>query len=65
MVTELPVTAKVAARALEIRRSLATRIPTVDLFIAATASVSGLPLVHRDSHFQSISSKLLHQQPLG
>ena len=60
-----PLTNKAATRAREIRQACQERLPTVDALIAATASVRGLTLVHRDPHFQSIPQLFLNQLSIG
>lgn len=54
----------IVGRAVEIRRACPGRLPTVDSLIAATASLHGLTLVHRDPHFESIPLKFLRQESL-
>ena len=55
---------KVARKAVELRRKAGKRVPAVDSLIAASASVSGAILVHRDPHFLSIPEAELAQQVL-
>jgi predicted nucleic acid-binding protein len=58
------VTDQICQRALELRLASAKRLPAVDSLIAATASVHGAILVHRDPHFLDIPKELLSQEML-
>ena len=60
----IPVDEKISHQAITLREATTFRLPTVDGLIAATAVVHDLTLVHRDSHFASIPSKLLFQTQL-
>lgn len=60
----VPVDENVAFRATTLRQGTWPRLPGVDAIIAATASVQGAVLVHRDAHFLSISDDLLNQELL-
>jgi predicted nucleic acid-binding protein len=51
----------VVDRAWEIRRATPTRLPTVDAFIAACASVRGATLIHADEHMAAIPTSLVSQ----
>jgi predicted nucleic acid-binding protein len=53
---------RVAARACEIRVAATARVPLADALIAASASVLGATLVHRDPHFAAIPVELLAQE---
>lgn len=55
----LEVDEPVAHRAIELRQASTRRIPTVDSLIAATASLHGLTLVHRDPHLAAVPASLL------
>lgn len=57
-------TVPISMKAVELRRKAAGRVPTIDSLIAASASVSGAILVHRDPHFLSIPESELSQQAL-
>lgn len=59
------VDASVALRAISLRQSIASRLPGIDSIIAATASLYGAILVHRDAHFLSIPDDLLQQEVVG
>jgi predicted nucleic acid-binding protein len=61
LLKSLPLDARIVGRAVEIRRARPNRLPTVDALIAATASLHGLVLVHRDPHFEYIPRKFLRQ----
>jgi predicted nucleic acid-binding protein len=50
----LPVDERVAARAVELRRAARSRVPLVDLLIAAAADLRGATLVHRDPHMLAL-----------
>ncbi|HZM02835.1 MAG TPA: PIN domain-containing protein [Candidatus Saccharimonadales bacterium] len=47
---------------LRIRSS--NRVPSMDILIAATASLQSATLVHRDPHFAAIPARLLKQETL-
>lgn len=51
----------VARAAIALRNQATVRVATVDLLIAATASVHGATLVHRDAHFSAIPAEHLSQ----
>lgn len=55
----------VVLQAIVVRESASTRLPAIDSLIAATASLHGAILIHRDAHFLSIPDALLSQQILG
>ncbi len=57
----LPVDESIAGAAIEFRRNTPSRLPTIDALIAATASVHGLILVHRDPHLAAIPDLNLSQ----
>lgn len=61
----LPVTEEVALRAIKLRSSTASRLPTIDCLIAATAAVHGLTLVHRDPHMDSIPESIVRKLRLS
>ncbi|MBP9500930.1 MAG: PIN domain-containing protein [Candidatus Promineofilum sp.] len=61
----LPVTEKVALRAVSLRDTATTRLPTIDSLIAATAALQGAVLVHRDAHFSTLSPDQVQQQALS
>lgn len=60
----LPVDEAIAAAAIELRGSTQPRLPTIDALIAATATVHGLTLVHRDPHLAAIAGASLSQVSL-
>jgi predicted nucleic acid-binding protein len=47
-----------------LRTSATARTSAMDTLIAATASVRGATLVHRDPHFTAIPASLLNQEIL-
>ena len=55
----IPADEKVAHRAIELHHASPERLPTVDGLIAATASLHGRVLVHRDPHLSRIPKRLL------
>lgn len=57
----VPIDDAVVDRAWEIRRATPTRLPTVDAFIAACASLRGATLVHADEHMAAIPATLVTQ----
>lgn len=57
----VPVDNAVVDRAWEIRRETPTRLPTVDAFIAACASLRGATLVHADEHMAAIPATFVTQ----
>lgn len=57
----IPADEAVAQAAIRYRAAAATRLPTIDGLIAATAGVHRLTLVHRDPHMAAIPSDLLGQ----
>ncbi|MFN0068303.1 MAG: type II toxin-antitoxin system VapC family toxin [Limisphaerales bacterium] len=61
----LPVTREVAQRAFELRSRCRGRLPNSDALIAATASLAGACLIHRDPHFEGIPVRLLRQHRLA
>jgi len=54
-----------SVRAFELGCACASRIPLVDAFIAAGASLLDATLVHRDGHFNEIPDDLLTQELLS
>jgi predicted nucleic acid-binding protein len=58
------VTEAVRAEAIRLRISASAHIAAMDVLIAASASVSGAVLVHRDPHFSVIPAGLLKQESL-
>ena len=60
----LPVTLATAQLAFKIREATPTRLPNSDALIAATASMKGATLIHRDPHFLPIPSSMLSQAAL-
>jgi predicted nucleic acid-binding protein len=61
----LPVDEVIAGKAIELREKSASRLPTIDSLIAASAAVNGAILVHCDPHFLSIPSSLLTQEVIA
>lgn len=59
-----PVDESVVRAACELRERLTGRLATVDMLIAATASVHKAILVHRDAHFAAIPAEHLQQRIL-
>jgi predicted nucleic acid-binding protein len=57
----IPADEKVVQRAIGLRQATPERLPTVDALIAATASLHGLVLVHRDPHLSRIPKRELSQ----
>ena len=51
----VPVDEAVGLQAVALRQSATARLPAIDSMIAATAALLGAVLVHRDSHFLSLS----------
>ncbi len=51
----------VAMEATRIREAATARVPSIDALIAATAVSQQAVLVHRDSHFRSISDEMVTQ----
>jgi len=60
----LPADEVVANRAVVLREAASSRLPIIDAFIAATADVQNLTLVHRDPHFAALPANDLRQQML-
>jgi predicted nucleic acid-binding protein len=60
----IPADEAVAHMAVQYRTAAATRLPTIDGLIAATAGVHDLTLVHRDPHMAAIPTDLLRQMQL-
>ena len=60
----IPVDEAIAHRAILLRATAASRLPTVDSLIAATAQVRHLTLVHRDPRMAAIQDPDLRQQQL-
>jgi predicted nucleic acid-binding protein len=54
----------VRSEALQLRISTPARVAAMDVLIAATASLRGATLVHRDPHFAIIPAQLLKQEAL-
>ena len=54
LTTLLPVDAESALTAIRLRNSAPGRLPLADALIAGVADTSGLILVHRDPHFDTI-----------
>jgi predicted nucleic acid-binding protein len=61
----VPVTAEVARKAGQLTLRAGKRLPLVDALIAATASLGGAVLVHRDAHMRSIPRGDLNQLDLA
>ncbi len=61
----IPATEAVVMQAVEIRRATTSRVPSIDAIIAATTSLEGAVLLHRDAHFLAIPDALLQQQMVG
>ena len=51
----------IAHQAVQLRRTTAQRLPTIDGLIAATAVAKQLILVHRDPHLSAIQEQQLQQ----
>jgi predicted nucleic acid-binding protein len=60
----VPVDAALPARAFEVGSACGSRLPLVDAFIAAGASLLDATLVHRDAHSSEIPGGLLTQELL-
>lgn len=57
----LPVDAESSLAAIRLRNAAPSRLPLADALIAGVADATGLILVHRDPHFDSIPGiKVLH-----
>ena len=54
----------VRSEAVRLRTSASARVASIDILIAATASLRNATLVHRDPHFAAISARLLKQETL-
>jgi predicted nucleic acid-binding protein len=54
----------VRTEGIRLRTGATARVSTIDVLIAATASVRGAMLVHRDPHFSAIPSSMLAQEIL-
>ena len=54
----------IRSEGIRLRLSATNRISSMDTLIAATASVRGATLVHRDPHFSAIPGNLLKQEML-
>ena len=54
----------IRAEAVRLRINATARISAMDTLIAATASVHGATLIHRDPHFTVIPTSLLKQEML-
>ncbi len=57
----IPVSEAIALQSIVVRTAAATRLPTVDGLIAATAAVHKMTLVHRDPHLGAIPESILKQ----
>jgi predicted nucleic acid-binding protein len=55
----VPVDEPVARASLHLVDKVATRLPTADSLIAASAQLRGACLVHRDGHFRTIPAEVL------
>ena len=60
----LAVDVAVAIRAFELGLASITRLPLVDALIAASASIIGATLVHRDTHFDGLTLELVATEVL-
>jgi predicted nucleic acid-binding protein len=60
----VPVDTAVSVRAFEIGSSCEVRLPLIDAFIAASSSLIGAKLIHRDGHFDRIPEGLVDQEEL-
>jgi predicted nucleic acid-binding protein len=60
----IPITESIALRAIQLRAASSGRLPAIDSLIAATASLEGATLVHRDPHFTNVPADLLEQLAL-
>jgi predicted nucleic acid-binding protein len=58
----IPVDTALSVRAFELGYACGSRIPLVDAFIAAGASLIDASLVHRDIHFSEVPGGLLKQE---
>jgi len=54
----------VRSEAVRLRTSASARVASMDILIAASASLRNATLVHRDPHFAAISAQLLKQEIL-
>lgn len=54
----------VRREAIHLRTSATAHVAAMDVLIAATASLNGATLVHRDPHFAGIPANLLKQEVL-
>jgi predicted nucleic acid-binding protein len=59
-----PVDESVALRAIELKNAAPDRLPSIDAFIAAAASLHNAVLVHCDAHFSTIPKELFKQYQL-
>ncbi len=60
----VPIDTALSVRAFELGYACTSRIPLVDAFIAAGASLIDATLIHRDAHFNEIPGDLLKQEDL-
>lgn len=58
------VTEVVQQEAIRLRTAATAHVAAIDTFIAASASLNGATLVHRDPHFAAFPSHLLAQEVL-
>lgn len=61
----VPVDLDTARLAAELNLVASARLPLADSLIAATASIAGATLVHRDAHFAALPPKHLRQLALA
>jgi len=54
-----------ATAAYRLSRQVVSRVPLIDLLIAAAAQMDSAVLVHRDKHMAAIPTEVLMQQALG
>jgi predicted nucleic acid-binding protein len=54
----------VRSEAVRLRTAASTRVASMDVLIAASASLPSATLVHRDAHFSAIPAQLLKQEVL-
>jgi predicted nucleic acid-binding protein len=60
----VPVDEATSLHTIFLRQITGARIPAIDAMIAATASLHGATLVHRDAHFEAVPADLLRQLAL-
>ncbi len=60
----VPADLPLCLQAVELRKAAQGSLPAIDSLIAASASLSGATLVHRDPHFITVPADLLDQEVL-